>query len=921
MSPLKRRWNGARWWKIDLHSHTPASDDYGRGPQREVLRARSPEEWLLDYMRAEIDCVAVTDHNSGTWVDRLKTALAQLNTNQPEGYRPLHLFPGVEISVNGGVHVLAILGADKTTSDIDTLLGSVSFSGTKGSSDSVTSKSFQEVIAAITVAGGIAIPAHADGESGLLQLTGATLIQALRSEDIVAIEIVDTSTPKPGAYEQKSVRWVEVVGSDAHHPSGQPSQRYPGSHFTWVKMGAPSLDGLRLALRDGPLSIRRSDSESGDPNQHAPLVLQSIEVAAARYMGRPSPFVLELNPWLNAIVGGRGTGKSSTVEFLRLALGRQRELPEEFSEEFLKYVTPYEDRVDSGLLTSDASIAVTYLKDGARFRVEHKPLNGESASIQEQVGDQWRPAEGDVAQRFPVRIYSQKQIFQLAKTPLALLRIVDDSAQVDRLAWQERWTHLTSQYLSQKAQLRQLSIPVAEESRLRGELDDVTRKLTLFEASEHANVLSEFQRYSRQQRTLDTWKESWSATGDRLRELAAEIVPEVIQISGEGSEEVQLRAESEKIRERLSSIRESLEALASEADLVSVGWNTAMTSSSWKTRADAAQNAYRTLVGQLKEMGVADSEAYAEQAKRRQEIEDRLAALEERRAQIRALEAEAAATLSELAMHRRNLTDSRRRFLEGVLNGNRYVQIHVDPYGAKDAADAEFRKLLQREQGGFERDIGSSGGEGLLGRLYSGGKQTEEVEGRLAEVKQRVRDIAAATHDVKGLSDQRFAKHVQNLAPEVLDRLDFWFPEDSLEVSYSPKGDRTKFRPIAEGSPGQKTAALLAFLLSYGDEPLVLDQPEDDLDNHLIYDLIVTQLREVKRRRQVIVVTHNSNIVVNGDAELVFALAVRGGQTQKECEGCLQESAVRESICNVMEGGREAFEQRYRRIALGSEQA
>ena len=80
---------------------------------------------------------------------------------------------------------------------------------------------------------------------------------------------------------------------------------------------------------------------------------------------------------------------------------------------------------------------------------------------------------------------------------------------------------------------------------------------------------------------------------------------------------------------------------------------------------------------------------------------------------------------------------------------------------------------------------------------------------------------------------------------------------------------------IEQGSPGQKTAALLAFILSYGDEPLLLDQPEDDLDNELIYDLIVQQLRKTKGKRQVIVVTHNANIVVNGDAEMVFPLEVR----------------------------------------------
>jgi len=135
-------------------------------------------------------------------------------------------------------------------------------------------------------------------------------------------------------------------------------------------------------------------------------------------------------------------------------------------------------------------------------------------------------------------------------------------------------------------------------------------------------------------------------------------------------------------------------------------------------------------------------------------------------------------------------------------------------------------------------------------------------------------------------------------------------------VKYSVSSDGRDMRSIQEGSPGQKTAALLAFLLSYGEEPLILDQPEDDLDNHLIYELIVKQLRGIKASRQLIVVTHNPNIVVNGDAELVVALHIRRGQTHPEAEGSLQDEEVRETICNVMEGGRDAFERRYRRIAL-----
>jgi predicted metal-dependent phosphoesterase TrpH len=257
------KWNGARWWKVDLHTHTPASDDYGKGPRQAELRQRTPREWLLDYMRAGIDCVAITDHNRGAWIDDLRNALGELDNEQPDGYRPIYLFAGVEISVNGGVHLLAILPSDKITSDVDSLLGAVGFSGTKGSSDGVTTQSFGEVVAEVVRAGGIAIPAHVDGDNGLFRLQGTTLAQALSGHGVFAMEVLNPSSPLPAAYEEKKLHWTSVLGSDSHHPSGRAGQQFPGSHFTWVKMGSPSLEGLRLALLDGPLSVRRSTDQEG----------------------------------------------------------------------------------------------------------------------------------------------------------------------------------------------------------------------------------------------------------------------------------------------------------------------------------------------------------------------------------------------------------------------------------------------------------------------------------------------------------------------------------------------------------------------------------------------------------------------------------------------------------------------------------
>lgn len=79
-------------------------------------------------------------------------------------------------------------------------------------------------------------------------------------------------------------------------------------------MTQPDAEGLRLALLDGAGSLQPATKEDpGDPNQHSAYLLESITVRQAKYMGRPDALTVQFNPWLSAIIGGRGTGKSSSI--------------------------------------------------------------------------------------------------------------------------------------------------------------------------------------------------------------------------------------------------------------------------------------------------------------------------------------------------------------------------------------------------------------------------------------------------------------------------------------------------------------------------------------------------------------------------------------------------------------------------------
>ncbi|MDN5932784.1 MAG: AAA family ATPase, partial [Pseudonocardia sp.] len=131
----------------------------------------------------------------------------------------------------------------------------------------------------------------------------------------------------------------------------------------------------------------------------------------------------------------------------------------------------------------------------------------------------------------------------------------------------------------------------------------------------------------------------------------------------------------------------------------------------------------------------------------------------------------------------------------------------------------------------------------------------------------------------------------------------------SLNVATQRGSD---FRPLHDLSQGQKATALLLLLLTASHGPLIIDQPEDDLDNRFIWEGVVPRLRELKCTRQLILSTHNANIPVLGDAELVIALEVVGrkGRVIPDGAGSLDEEPVRRLAEQILEGGREAFDRR-----------
>ena len=924
---------GARWWAFDFHTHTPASSDYGKGPNQNALKQISPEDWLLSFMRAGIDCVAVTDHNSGEWIDRLKTALATMaaSATPPIGYRPLALFPGVEITANGGTHVLAIFDTTASGSDVTRLLGAVDYRGVFGASEAAADGSVIDVIGKIREAGALPILAHVDQSSGAFRMNGSTLRPVLESRLLAAIELVDRTADKPQLYRDMNLNLTEVLGSDSHHPDGTSGPQHPGSHFAWIKMERPGLEGLQLALIDGaPLSVRRSDVFPDRQNRQPDLMIDSIEVSEAFRCGRGQPLHTRFSPWLSTIVGGRGSGKSTILEMMRIGLRREEELPDSLAQDFENFKR-IGSRTDRGMLKADTTIKIKYRKDGSEFCVQWSHAGDRPAIIQTQPDGTQIELPGDVRSRFPVRLFSQKQVFTMAESRDALLRVIDEAQEVNRAEWQARWDQEEKRYLSLMARCRELDTQASQRDKVRGELDDIVRKLAVFEGAHHADVLKIYQTKQRQVRLFDEWRKRWMSAEEAILAARKAIVPPDLNrtafpepTTDSDSAAVNLL---EGVGTELQQLAEALNSLAASTAQRRADWEKRRDESAWSVQVSQCTQEYNALVARLQSEGVEDLAQHGALVQRRQELEQRIHELDKIEESRLDVLRKARESLDHLKILRREITAKRQAFVNGILGANQYVNIKILPYQPElPVIEAAFRSLINRSNdNAFSEDIlvenDGKPQEGLLGRLLKDASTDAEaaaatIEGRLDEMKTSL--IAAAKGEAVVLGVKKpLINHLKRLSPEQCDRIRIWYPEDGLHVVYSADGTGRSFRPIEQASPGQKTAAILAFILAYGTEPLILDQPEDDLDNRLIYDLIVQQIRQIKTRRQVIIVTHNPNIVVNGDAEKVLEMAFKNGQCVVSERGSLQSKTIRDAVCRVMEGGTEAFEKRYKRIALG----
>ena len=652
-----------------------------------------------------------------------------------------------------------------------------------------------------------------------------------------------------------------------------------------IKMSEVSIEGLRQAFLDPDSRIRlsRQDGES-EAEAHTALLALAWE---GGFLDGAS---ISLNPNLNVLVGGHGAGKSTIIESLRyvLALDPVGEEAGKAHQGIVRHV------LRSG---TKVSLRVRCYRPATReYLIERTVPNPPVVRDENGLVSSLLPR--DILPR--VEVYGQHEISELARSGEKLTRLLDRFAQSDpsmarRKADLRRDLRKTREaLLDVQAELQHIEERLAALPSLEETLERF-REVGLEDRLRGRSLLV------RGEQVMDSIPERLRTFRDGLETMRQELPLNRVFLSPEALEDLPGRdilGGADRVLERLSSdlqsiVRQLDEALARADDGI------AEVRSRWDRHRLEVQNAYEEILRELQQAAV-DGEEFI---RLRGEIEG-LRPLQDRQSLLQQQESEYLNRRRALLAEWEDVKAAEFRALDraaqnvsGRLTGR--VQVEVTAAGNREPLAALLRNRIG---GNLKSTIDKLAGLDTMS---------------LVNLAAACREGADALVDAYGLTRSQ-ARNIAEAGPDIALRIEELElpPTTTIRLNTAPPGAPPSWQALDALSIGQKATAVLLLLLLESDAPLILDQPEGDLDNRSITEGIVPRMREEKQRRQFIFSTHNANIPVLGDAELILGLTASGesgggqGRIAPEHLGSIDTQLVRALVEDILEGGKDAFETR-----------
>ncbi len=908
---------GTRWQKCDFHLQTNLANNNNN----QSLTAKG---WVQTMLDRGLDCVAITDFNSGKMVDAIK--LAAIGTQ-------LTVFPGVKIICDTSkVHLLVLFDTEKTTDDVHDFLIRCHIERKRfGDEEEGTPLSIFEVAQIANDHNALIIPAHIDGFHGLGTISTSNLKSFFELPYVNTVQVVhkmflEKDLQVEGDVELKKQlkdyygklyssldftrigNWHQAVhlAFDKNVTIATFSDAQT-ARFTWIKMGAkPTLESLRQAFLLPELRVKTDLVAPSPPYKMPNLWIKSISISNTTITNGEIPLKIDFSPQLTSIIGGRGSGKSSILRFIRGIFDKTSDLQslEEIIADHKAFYKPVEQKTQKGVLTPKSKIVVEFVRNEVLHSITAQKIK---ASDQQEItiqkfdpaSQKWFLEDADAyIDFFNFEQYSQKQIYEIAQAPNSLKERIDSSIpKIARLVKERKITRKS--YLEKAALIRRMEQQIHGKGKINTEINDFNERIKLYKKSGIASLLSEKERFGSQEKAIQAFLAEIKGKEKKLEKIGRTIklaMPNRTLFEGPHADEI--NGITKAVNQGYAEINEALVALQQKAEKLRSTYEAAIPTSRWKQDFNKNLNDFELQKAELEAKGIDDIANFEKLTVAKSEKEGELKDILEVEANLGAVKAEKARLRRSFFRKCKKISNLRQVYVANLLQNDK-VKILIKPF--QNIADFEYklRTIIDRANY-YANDIYT-----LSELCFSG-----EVEQKIKEVHDVFYKIRRG-EKVDGVK-KRFEELVKNMTEAQMDEIDLLIPEDEIDIQYKTSGADT-YKPLSTASAGQKTTAILTIILSQGKIPLLLDQPEDDLDNRLVYELIVDRLRQVKEKRQIIVVTHNANIPLNGDAEYILSMNSESKKLAVYCEGTVENPIINKEICDVMEGSEKAFALRSKR--------
>ena len=877
---LSRDRNICRYQQVDLHVHSPASTDY-RGDVNV-----SAYEFVSAFAQRGTSLIAITDHNTGSYVDQAIQARDQL---AKEKGKNITVLPGVEMHVSPGVHLLAILptGGSAAITDLLSYLG-LHIDG-HGDTDALISKPISEIADSVHQRGGILIGAHCNSTKGVVDvLQGQT-----RLEWLGALDALEISSKTSDDKIDKDINYVSnifpkhmpfIFSSDSHDCTVETTGM-------WVKIAEPTLASLRQLVFEPELRVSRV---APAPPSHGRVV--GFTTTHGIYADERFRF----SPHLNVLLGGRGAGKSAALDLLRFVFEAEPKPGDKNSEVFTDRIMGFLQSVGEVLLVAIGVDGGTYVitRTGGYEKPHARATTvfTDPAKVYQVASDQLLPRDMRPQDVLSIEFYGQGEVAQLANHVDEQMRLIDENLDhSDAYALikdaEGKLDSGEERLIERKSRLEDLRVEIAS-------LADLEERRTQLAESLDDPIFKERTRWDREY--------NWIKGQQDWVEGLLDSLPKSVQSPPQSHisfEESSVKYLLEKVHDTSSEVLENSQSKLTyfREVLAEAMSELAKLLDEWSTAFEVAENRFRA---RLIELGITDrAEAAAEQ----RGIEEKIERIQTKvkpevkqvKLDIKSLEDCRVMLLSQLRDARTSVSNSRADFIK-ELNGKLRGDVVVDLSGEEtsqyfDALDSPLQ------------------GSGILHRENQISLVCKQITPeRFVEI-MRTGSIEQLMQI--GITENNAIRMRDRLSDEILygiERVDV--PKlPSIRIKREGESDYTELSSL---SVGEKCSAILSIALLSKGKPLVIDQPEDDLDHAFIIDSIVEGVRTAKSGRQIVTATHNPNIPVLGDAEMIFRVSRLPGKDVCHIQnsGGLDLPLITAQV-QILEGGAEAFERRRRRYS------